>query len=99
MMLVTATPPACHASVNAFYADPNNRETSGVHIHVYVVDDYAYVTWYGANTAGEGAFQHRYGRWCKIVNGGGMMGVKGMVDFGVPRATAVKLYAKMKRGG
>jgi hypothetical protein len=98
VILTTATPPACYATVNAFYADPNNRERGGIHVRVFVVGDYAAAAWYGANTGGQGVFRRRHGSWCKIVNGGGVMGVGGMVEFGVPRAIAVKLNAKINRG-
>ncbi len=39
MIFTTATPPACYATVNAFYADPNDRERGGVHVRIFFVGD------------------------------------------------------------
>lgn len=96
MILTTAAaPPACYASVASYYT--SHHERGEFHTMVVTDGDYAYVSWYGFHSGGEGAFQHRGGRWCKLVSGGGAMNVQDLVQFGVPRATAERLYAKMQR--
>ena len=94
MMLTTAPPPACYASVASFYAA--NRERGPFHTTVVTEGNYAYASWYGLHSGGEGAFQRRAGRWCKLVNGGGAMNVQELAASGVPRATAERLFAKMR---
>jgi hypothetical protein len=87
--------PACYASVASYYA--MHHERGEFHTTVVTDGDYAYVSWYGHNSGGEGAFHHRGGRWCKLVSAGGAMSVQELVGYGVPRANAERLFAKMRR--
>jgi hypothetical protein len=90
-----ATPPACYATVAQYYAI--HHERGEFHTTVVTDGDYAYVSWYGVHSGGEGAFQRRGARWCKLVSGGGAMNVADLVQYGVPRPTAERLFAKMQR--
>jgi hypothetical protein len=94
-MLALATPPECHATIGGYYA--LHREIGPFHFRAVTGGDFAYTTWWSTHGGGEGVFRHRSGRWCAIVSGGGALGVDGMVEYGVPRATAQRLSAKMKR--
>jgi len=94
-MLALATPPECHATIGGYYA--LHREIGPFHFRAVTDGDFAYTAWWGTHSGGEGIFRHRSGRWCAIVSGGGALGVDGMVEYGVPRATAQRLSAKMKR--
>jgi hypothetical protein len=97
MILAAAPPPlpACYASIARYYA--LHHERGEFHTTVVKDGDYAYVSWYGFHSGGEGAFQRRGARWCKLVSGGGAMNVGDLVQYGVPRPTAERLYAKMQR--
>ena len=69
---------------------------------IIVVTDgpYAYTSWYdkaGGGSGGEGLFQRRGERWCKIVNGGGSMRRDEIEHYGVPPAIARRLFEKMRR--
>ncbi|HWT07110.1 MAG TPA: hypothetical protein VN224_15200 [Xanthomonadales bacterium] len=96
MILTTATNlPACYASIAGYYA--LNRERGEFHTTVVTDGDYAYVSWYGFHSGGEGAFQRRGARWCRLVNTGGAMSVADLIHYGVPRANAERLFAKLQR--
>ncbi len=95
MMFTTATnPPTCYASVARYYAKKHER---GFHTTVVTDGDYAYTSWYGFYSGGQGAFHRRGTRWCLLVNGGGAMNVDELVHYGVPRPSAERLFAKMRR--
>ena len=96
MILTTATtPPACYATVARYYATHHERGE----FHTTIVTDggYAYASWYGTHSGGQGAFHRRGARWCLLVNGGGAMDVRTLIEYGVPRPNAERLFAKMQR--
>jgi hypothetical protein len=94
-MLALATPPECHAKIADYYAV--HREIGPFHFRAVTDGDFAYTAWSGTHSGGEGVFRRRNGRWCVIVNGGGDFRIDEMVEYGVPRAIAQRLSAKMKR--
>ena len=93
--MIAATPPACYAKISAYYA--TNHEVGPFYTQVVTDGAYAFVNWHGTQSGGVGIFRHSGGRWCVVTNGGGWINVDEMVHYGVPRATAQRLYAKMKR--
>jgi hypothetical protein len=96
MILTTATnPPTCYASVARYYQ--LHHERGAFHTTVVKDSDYAYVSWYGLHSGGEGAFHRRGARWCVLVSTGGAMSVRDLVMYGVPQPVAERLYAKMQR--
>ncbi|MBV8300201.1 MAG: hypothetical protein JO083_11725 [Candidatus Eremiobacteraeota bacterium] len=95
MLAAAATPPACHASIAAYYAP--DRKRPGFHTVVVTDDDYALVGWYDEHSGGQGAFRRRHRRWCVLVNSGGAFRADELVRYGVPRPHAERLLAKMQR--
>jgi hypothetical protein len=95
ILTAAANPPACYASIARYYAI--HHERGEFHTMVVTDGDYAYVSWYGFHSGGEGAFQRRGTRWCRLTSGGGAMNVADLVEYGVPRANAERLFAKMQR--
>jgi hypothetical protein len=96
MILTTASaPPACYASVASYYK--SHHERGPFHTTVVTDSDYAFVSWYGTHSGGQGAFRHRGSRWCLLFSSGGTFSVDEMVGYGVPRPVAERLTAKMQR--
>ena len=101
MTLATTVPPAepCYVTIRDGYT---TGFYAGDHVKVRaIVRDgrFAYVSWSGIMSGGQTIFRVRNGRWCKVGNGGGEMNVDDLVNYGVPRATAKRLYARMQRAG
>ena len=97
IIAAAAAPPACYAAPRAFYAGHLRKDAE-----IIVVTDgpYAYTSWYdkgGGGSGGEGLFQRRGERWCKVVNGGGAMSRAEIEHYGVPPAIARRLFEKMRR--
>jgi hypothetical protein len=92
---VAMTPPACYGSVSQYYVD--HRERGPFHTTILYDGDYALVQWSGTHSGGQGAFRRRGGRWCVLVNGGGAMNAGELARYGVPRANAMRLLARMRR--
>ncbi|MDB5043774.1 MAG: hypothetical protein JWN27_4500 [Candidatus Eremiobacteraeota bacterium] len=95
MTLAMTTPPACYATVDAYYV--THRERGPFHTDLVVDGRYAMAAWHGTHSGGEGAFERRSGRWCVLTNGGGALNVDELVRFGVPRPNAERLSAKLER--
>jgi hypothetical protein len=53
---------------------------------------YAYASWARAGGDGEAAFVHTDAGWCVLISGGGVMDVRTLVESGVPRDVAVRLF-------
>ncbi len=89
------TPPhACFSSVASYYV--THRERGPFHTTVLTDAGYAFASWYGVHSGGEGIFQRRAERWCVLVNTGGALNVDEMVRYGVPRPTAQRLFDRMQ---
>ena len=98
--MIHTTPPAphaCYRSIPAYYAT-NPHERIGFHTKVYTEGAYALVYWYGVHTGGETLFRRRGTQWCRLTGGGGAMNANWLVKYGVPRATAGRLIARLERG-
>lgn len=100
-MIGAMTPPAAPCYV-AIEDDYRSGFYAGDHVRVRAIvreGHFAYVAWRGIISGGQSVFRSRNGRWCKIGNGGGVMNVDDLVRYGVPLATARRLYARMQRTG
>ncbi|HYZ17752.1 MAG TPA: hypothetical protein VE591_15185 [Candidatus Acidoferrum sp.] len=58
---------------------------------------YALASWSFRDSAGEAAFIRTDAGWCVLSSGGGTMGVQGLVESGVPRDVALRLYRAAQR--
>jgi hypothetical protein len=96
--VIPATPPACYAAVGRYYAVPGHREVGPFHFTVFTDGGWAVAAWSSTHSGGEGIFRRRNGRWCVVVNSGGAFRTSEMAHYGMPRAVAERLNAKMKRG-
>ncbi|GAC1659691.1 MAG: hypothetical protein NVS4B13_05290 [Candidatus Elarobacter sp.] len=90
-----ATPPSCYRSIPAYYA--THRERGPFRTKLFTDGDYALVEWTGGHAGGQGAFRRRGGRWCVLTNGGGAFSIDDLVQYGVPRANAQRLFARSQR--
>jgi hypothetical protein len=53
---------------------------------------YAYASWAAAHAGGEATFVRTDAGWCVLDSGGGVMGLHTLIDSGVPREVAVRLF-------
>ncbi len=96
MIAIAMTPPhACYSTIANYYAI--NRERGPFHTTILTDGDYAFVSWYGVHSGGEGMFRRRAGRWCVLSNSGGAYNVDEMVHAGMPRPTAQRLFDRMQK--
>jgi hypothetical protein len=58
---------------------------------------YAYVNWTAHDSGGQAVLVRDDAGWCVLGVGGGVMDERIMVGYGVPRATARRLYAAMQK--
>jgi hypothetical protein len=59
---------------------------------------YAYVGWSANDSGGEAVLVRDDAGWCVLGAGGGVMREQSMIEYGVPRETAHRLYVAMRKG-
>jgi hypothetical protein len=87
--------PACYAKLSAARsaAEPHGDGT----VHRSIVRDgvYVYEGWTSTHQGGASLLMYRGRQYCVVVSGGGVLGVDGLVEYGVPRVVAERLQAKL----
>jgi hypothetical protein len=60
---------------------------------------YAYVGWTAYDSSGQAVLVRNDAGWCVLGSGGGVMDERTIVGYGVPRATAHRLFVAMQKSG
>lgn len=89
------TVPAHPAWCSRHLANALSLRSPGVPYHLtglYVDGRYAFASWSSADSGGEATFVRSDAGWCVLTSGGGVMGLRALIDSGVPRDVAVRLF-------
>lgn len=74
------------------YVLPKGHET--IVRQVIIAQPYALVSWLLGEGGGQTILKKQDGHWTVLANSGGSFGLDGLVHYGVPQATASRIWAK-----